>query len=276
MHSMALLIATVTIAEAAPSMAERPISIRVATYNVNWGNADLKELTATIQRAGADVVCLQESTALSEQHLQDSLKAVYPHMRFQGHEGRLAAERFGFLSKLPLRNVRFVPPRHGLFGTYCADIDVSGQTLQIINVHLAPLLVPRGAGVWDAYAALRQMEQTHSDEMRQITKEINRDIPTIIAGDFNSLATLQAPLLLKKAGFTDSFAAVTTNADSQPTWRWQLRSGTWALRIDYLFHSSHFMTQKSEVQESNASDHYLLVSELEVLPPGAPNGPRRD
>jgi endonuclease/exonuclease/phosphatase family metal-dependent hydrolase len=275
-HTIALIIAATAIAVAPPSPAARPISLRVATYNVNWGNADLKELATAIQRADADVVCLQETTAASEELLRETFKAGYPHIRFQGHEGRFAAERFGFLSRLPLRNVRFVPPQHGLFGTYCADLDVRGQALRIVNVHLSPLLVRRGAGLRDAYAALRNMEQTHTDEARRILEGIDPDMPTIIAGDFNSLSTLQAPLLLKGAGFTDSFAAVTTKPDAHPTWRWRLRSGTWDLRIDYVFHSAHFTTKRSEVFESDASDHSLLVSELDLVPVGSPAGLRRD
>lgn len=250
---------------AAPSGAERCF-LTVATYNINWGARDLRQIAATIRQTEADVVCLQETTPRAERHLRRTLRDLYPHMHFEGHDGRVAAERFGFLSKSPLRNVVFLPPRHGLFGSCRAEVESGGRTVQIVNVHLQPVIVRAGAGLREAYAGLARTEETHAREIAHILKHVTADVPTVIAGDFNSLSTFRAPMVLKERGFVDSFAHVNENPESTPTWRWKLRQGELALRIDYIFHTEEFATRQSKVVESSASDHRLVVSRLELLP----------
>lgn len=247
-------------------------TLRVASYNINWGNPDLSAMLATIRRADADIVCVQETTRISETFLRRALRRSYPHVHFRGHKGQHIAGRFGFLSRYPLRESSFVLPKHGLFGTYIAHFAPGGRTIQIVNVHLQPVLLRRDTGWREAFAALREMEETHGKEIRHIFARIKRDVPTLIVGDLNSVSSFQTPAFLKEKGFVDSFAEVNEQPDSHPTWRWQLRHGECALRIDYIFHTRHFTTRQSRVIDSNASDHRLVISELRFAGPGEKPG----
>jgi endonuclease/exonuclease/phosphatase (EEP) superfamily protein YafD len=89
-----------------------------------------------------------------------------------------------------------------------------------------------------------------------------RAVTTIIAGDFNSIATFAAPQTLLKNGFVDSFAECNKNPESLPTWHWPMKNGELSLRVDYIFHSKDFQATETGVIKSDASDHSLIFSRL--------------
>lgn len=245
-------------------------ALKIATYNINWGNPDLKSVVKTIQEADADIVCLQETNGQSEPYLQQALGQSYRHIAFRGHKGRLAAERVGILSRRPIQKLTFFPPKDGLFGFAIADVQWGRDAVQIAIVHLEPMMLQRGSGFREALSALGAMEETHEKEIAHVYENLRRDTPTIIAGDFNSLSDFRAPAFLKQRGFVDSFAAVHEHPNSQPTWHWPLKFGEISLRIDFVFHSSHFQTTESRILPSRGSDHYLVVSSL-----SSPKAPTR-
>jgi endonuclease/exonuclease/phosphatase (EEP) superfamily protein YafD len=251
---------------------ERAQSVRTATYNVNWGNPGDQRFLDAILTSNADVVFLQETTSQSERFLKwQLLKASYPYFHATGHDGRFAAERFAFASKIPLQEVAFTPPDKGLFGFYSASCDLGGTRTTLINVHLTPFGVQRGSDILQMITTVCDTERTHAAEIGDVCKRLNAKRPTIVAGDFNSISTFVAPSQLRKAGLIDSFAATHDNAAAHPTWSWYFP--TWPLplalrcRIDYIFHTNHFCTIRSDVIESGGSDHFLLVSELMVVDP---------
>jgi len=113
---------------------------------------------------------------------------------------------------------------------------------------------------------LRDTETIHMDEIKRINGCLAADTSTIVLGDFNSLPGFKAPRYLRDNGFTDSVASVQGGADPVPTFRWQTRVGTFEFRIDYIFHDASFRAVSSRVIRNKSSDHYLVVSELELSP----------
>lgn len=243
-----------------------PPALTVATYNVNWGNVDLPATVAVIRKAGADLVLLQETNAESEAYLRRSLAGEYRHVLFQGDRGRYAAERMGILSKLPVAKLKFVRPRHGLFGAWLGEVTWNGRTVQFANVHLQPILLHQSDGLLAAWQAFRQMEATHAREIEHVYKGLTPQLPTLVAGDLNSMSQSAAPKFLAGKGLVDSFASVTKQPETHPTWRWPTRPLKLSGRIDYLFHTLDLRTVRSQVVPSEASDHHLLVSRLEWAP----------
>lgn len=238
-------------------------SWKIATYNINWGDPDLAAVAAAIRRADADVVCLQETTQRSEPYLRRVFGKTYPEIRFHGHKGEYAAERFGIMARVPVSNVRFLLPKHGLFGAYACELQLGGRRVQLIIVHIEPILIDEGAGLMDALAAMNAMEETHLKEIRHIWESRRKDVALVVAGDFNSPAQCKAPTFLREKGLADSFADVHARPDTAPTWHWPTRWGELSLRIDYIFRSKELRTLRSEVIKSDGSDHYLLMSELQ-------------
>lgn len=256
------------------SSADAADTLRVATFNINYANLDLPDIQRAIQSADADLVCLQETSRGSEQFLKREFKTIYPHIVFMGYRGRFAAERFGFLSKRPLKEVHYDPPVDGLFGTYFCTINHNKRSVRIVNVHMSPFTVRRGSSVRQAFQAMSAVESIHQKEIRRIVARLDTR-PTVVCGDFNSLSTFVAPKELMKVGFVDSFASVTKNADTQVTWRWPVGKLFLQFRIDYLFHTSHFTTISSRIVPTTGSDHFLVVSEFALKPrkPGKPGKP---
>lgn len=235
--------------------------LRLATYNINWGNVNLRQVGEAIHISEADIVLLQETNGQSERFLHVKFRQRYPHMHFIGHKG-LLAERFGYLSRYPLSNLRFDPPRHGLFGTYYATCTVGDKSVNLVNVHLAPFLARRGAGLGELLRALADGEKAHGAEMEQITQHLDTSKPTIVAGDFNSLSSFTAPDQLRRLKFVDSVASVEEHPERLITWQWPTRPLPVSFRVDYIFHSRHFQTQSAKVVDVTGSDHFLVVSEL--------------
>lgn len=242
--------------------------LRVATFNINWGNLDLPDIERTLREAAADLVFIQECNAKSESFFRRRLRKLYPHMKFRGDRGRYGAERFGFLSNRKLTDLRFTPARHGLFGIYQASLRLDDQQVQLINVHLSPFVIPRNATAAQAMTALARVEGIHQQETQQLVGLIDRNTPTLVCGDFNSLSTFTAPQRLTRLDFIDSFASVTEQPNMTPTWRWPVGRLKIQFRIDYIFHSPHFRTTKSRVINTTGSDHSVVVSELQLTPPG--------
>lgn len=266
---IALLIGAVVAlsAQLDPLVAAEPARFTVATYNINWGNVDLRQTTALIRKAGADLVLLQETNARSEAWLRQTLRDRYPHMVFRGDREKYPAERFGVLSKAPINGMKFLPARHGLFGTWLFRVRLAGGDVQVANVHLQPAYFEEGETARDAFRVLQRVEETHRKEIAAILDALEKDVPTIVAGDFNSLSLFVAPSQLKARGMIDSFATVEKDPDNQPSWHWPVGRGEIALRIDYIFHSPHFKTVESQILPSTASDHNPVISRLEWVGP---------
>ncbi len=247
-------------------MAPAP-AIRVATYNIHFANAQLDAVIDAVRQSQADVVCLQETNSTSETVMRRELGVRYPQMRFLGSVHPYLAGGFGVLSSLPIVNEEFVPPKHGLFGACVFEVKHQEERVQIINVHLQPVILPEKQGASGIVAVLQafdQAEQIHAAEIRDILTHASSKRACLIVGDFNSIAASQAPALLAQQGFVDSFAAVNEDPDSHPTWHWPTRIGEAQLRIDYIFHTPSLRTVESRVIKTQGSDHYLLVSEIEI------------
>tara|TARA_R110002073_G_scaffold11898_9_gene53641 strand:- start:2875 stop:3738 length:864 start_codon:yes stop_codon:yes gene_type:complete len=242
-------------------------SIRVATYNLNWGNRRGDQVLDAIATAAPDVICFQETTVHSERFLSKRLAATYPHFHSIGHNGRYAAERFAIASKVELADLKFAPPNAGLFGFYSATVNFSGTRIRLINVHLTPIQFQRGGGIHDAMTALSSTEDKHAVEMNAIVDAIDCQRPAIVVGDFNSISTFHAPKRLVELGLIDAYASIHDDADADPTWHWPTRPLPLALRIDYIFHTPLFTTTDAETIRRDGSDHSLVVATLKFVPP---------
>jgi endonuclease/exonuclease/phosphatase family metal-dependent hydrolase len=249
-------------------------TFRVATYNINYGNPQLELVVKAILESKADIVALQETTADSESYLRKELAGQFPHMVFQGFKGKYYAERFGFLSKCPITLVRYIEPEYGLFGTYFAIIEINRAAIQAVNVHLQPANMPAVRSLAGFVAVVRDTEAIHGEEIERIFGSLDQDVPTIILGDFNSLPGFKAPTFLEGKGFCDGAASTQEGAQAAPTFWWPTKLGRVYFRMDYIFHDPAFRTVNNRVIRNNSSDHFLLVSELELnrVDPRQPQG----
>lgn len=245
-----------------------PTRLVVDTHNIYFANTDLAGTAKMIRDTGADIVCLQETTARSEPFLRSSLGNEYPYMRFslsKIHNGP------GFLSKYPIRGYAYEESKAGMNGTAYALVDMKGTLVHVVNVHLNPIWI-RTRGLGAAGDAVRELESVHGREMADIFKNLNPSSPTLIMGDFNSLSDQFATTFLKSHGFIDSFAPVHKYPDVFKTEHFKVRGVELGVRIDFIFHTDHFRTVESRVLRGGGSDHSLVTSVLELEAPNSAPG----
>ena len=186
---------------------------RLASWNINFGNQRVEQVAAELEKADADVVCLQETTRQSEDYLVSALKDRYPHHEAFGHQGLYYAERFLVLSKEPWQSIRYVPPSRRFFGCVLMEAIFCGTPVQIVSVHLAPFTGNGVDSLAGLYAAMGQTEVDHQHEIQAALELVSLKAPVVILGDFNSLAGMIAPRTLKEAGLADAFETLEPSAD---------------------------------------------------------------
>ncbi len=250
---------------AATAPTSQPARFKVATYNLICGLSDVKDYQAAadnIRASGADVVAIQESNNQLNNFLRNKLKDVYPHWRFYSEPGGAG---FAWLSKAPLTNHRLVPRKDGTQEAPLAEAVLGGKAVQLVNIHLHPTTLPPDADLAKAAAALEKAEALRDREIKYFLDNASRKLPLIMPGDYNSFPDQKAPTFLTGKGFVDSYGSV--NKDAGETWRGAYAGQAFTFRIDYIFHSPQIRTIKSEVIKKGPSDHYMVVSELEFVPP---------
>lgn len=252
-----------------------PVKFTVASYNINYGNPDLREVEKAIVKADADLLCLQETNRSSEAYLRRRLGRKYRYHSFI-RAPRHAAGGYGFMSKVPLRNVKYLPKHKGMFGTYLAEVTLAGKKVQVASLHLQPMFFGRNRTLGEYWRELKQYEQIHAAEIAFIWGKLSKTLPLLIVGDLNSPSMMYAPQYLRSRGLVDSFASVTDKPDEYVTWHWRTGRVNWQYRLDYIFHSKQIRTLSSAVVRTGGSDHYLLTSSLTWAPAKAttrPTGP---
>ncbi len=230
----------------------------VASYNINYGNADLKTVAETIRKADADLVCLQETNRVSQRYLLRSLSKAYRYSFFRG--GNRAADGFGFLSKTPIRKPYRLPAKYKYFETWFCTVKLDGKDVRIVNLHLRPFNARGLKTIGQAVKRMSEAEMWRMKEIAYIRAAIGKKTPVIAAGDFNAPPTMASAKYLSETGFIDSFAATNPNDTNQVTWRWRHKGIVWRYRLDYIFATKDIRPCTSRVIKSSASDHYLVLS----------------
>lgn len=233
-----------------PRSPETPVGphFQVLTYNVNWGMPRPDLAAAAIRQSGADIVCLQETSPRWEQYLRKALASDYSFMQF-----RLSRTRMGgglaFLSKLPAREVAYVPSNTGWFDGWIMRFETTNGPVQVLNVHLRPPVSDRGS-VIGGYLS------TGDDRVREMERFYARrqaGLPTLVAGDFNDDAKSAVVRWVEKQGLTNALPQFDR---SSPTWQWYTSVGTLHRRMDHILYSSKLHCCSAEVRRVGASDHF--------------------
>lgn len=263
---LSILAATLVIAACAPlPSSTSEMSLRVMTYNIQYGGGNLDGIAEAIRASGAELAALQEvdvhwsarsnfadqATALAER--LGMLARFAPIYQLPGETAGAPMREFGvaLLSKYPIvafanrtitRLSTQLPegsPPAPLPGFLDATVDVRGTRVRVVNTHLDYRTDP----------AVRRQQVT---ETLAIIGEPTT--PTLLFGDFN--ASPDAPEL--QPLFThlrDSWAG---SADAGLTYS----STVPVKRIDYVLTSGHFRVRTARVADAQASDHRAVVVDL--------------
>ncbi len=229
-------------------------SIKVMTYNVNFGLAGDDETAAAID-GWADLVLLQETNEQWERALRKRLAKSYPYMAFRHccRAGGLAV-----LSKHPFEQKEYIEPQAGgWFPAWRLLVDSPLGKLQVLNLHLHPPVSDSGSVVSGYFTTPAVREA----EISQYFPHLDPSLPTIVAGDFNESAGGRAIVYLEERGYR---SALPQFAGSQNTWRWKTSVGTVRSQLDHLVYNDKLEPLDVQVMREGRSDH-LPVRGIFVL-----------
>lgn len=233
----------------------------------------------------ADIVCLQEVANHKEESVHDTfkskylldkaLKDKYPYQHFsplwqapgyskidfggyieQGnyllskHKIEKSSTKFFHKSYIKTDNwtsMNFRTEDHGR-AIQIVEIVLKEKTIRIMNIH----------GIWtkDKIDDKRTIAQSEF-----ILEQINKkNIPTILAGDFNLLPSSESIKILTKK--MKNLIVDSKYTSTRPDFDDELEIG--GNIVDYIFINSEIICKKFEVLDINISDHRPLVLEFEI------------
>ncbi len=226
------------------------------TYNVNYGVAGDLDSIRLIESSGADVVMLQETNRAWEEALRGALAGVYPHMAFLEADRR--AGGLGFLSRHPIELAERRDSPIGWFPAWRAVLDSPIGRVQLINLHLRP---PSHRG-----GAVRGYFESQGERLRETEAYlglVSKDMPVILAGDFNEDARGRSLQRLLSLGFD---TVLDRFRPWQPTWRWPTAMGEVRWQLDHIVLARPLRATAAWVMDGGASDHVPVLARIERGP----------
>jgi endonuclease/exonuclease/phosphatase family metal-dependent hydrolase len=237
-----------------PNFAPDEPSLRVVTYNINWGGPQPEQVARFLSESDADLICLQETHRQWESFLRSQLSASYPYSSFHSSGG---AGGIAFMSKCRLSNVRLLKAEAGWFPALIADVDTEIGPIQVLNVHLKPPVSDTGSATLSAYC---ESPEVHRRELASFLEAAETDRPLIIAGDFNENERRDALKDLLSQGFTNALSRYDRRSS---TWSWKVFPGIMLRnRYDHIIFSRHLHCVGAQVVDVRASDHRPVMAVL--------------
>jgi endonuclease/exonuclease/phosphatase (EEP) superfamily protein YafD len=245
-------------------------TLRVVTFNV-WGhNPRLEQIEAWIRETEADIVLLQEIPENYANYGIPGLDDLYPYQIGQPTAVRLWGNLF--LSRYPILSVEDLPG-DGVPAQQRFTIDFDGQVVAVYNVHFAMPIggnrLPRLANAhYILQTVLSYDDSARNAEIRRLLNRLEREThPFVVAGDFN---------MSEHAVIYGEIAACMEDAFREAGVGW---GGSWPisivdelpafvpplLRVDYVWHSSHFRAVEAVRGLKLGSDHLPFYATFEVL-----------
>ncbi len=228
----------------APTVAPDAPRLVVMTYNVNFGLAGDATTLAAIR--DADVVFLQETNDAWERAIREALADEYPYMEFIASNGSRIAGGQAVLSKHPLERIQTMQEDWFPAGAFVIDTPLG--KIQALNVHLRPGFSEKGSVVSGYFTTPKIRKR----EISEFWSELDPELPTLVAGDFNENDG-KALAFLKKQGLRSA------TPKRAKTWRWDTRFVTLKGRLDHIVHDARLTPVESKVLDEGRSDHLPVV-----------------
>lgn len=239
---------------ARPALQPDGPTLRVLTFNVNFGNGQHPANLDVIEEADADLVLLQETTDAIEDAMRHRLSDRYPHMLFRAC---CRAGGLGILSKGPLLDEDYLEPTIGWFPAWRVVVQTPIGPVQALDVHLRPPMSDDGS--WIAgYFSTRDDRRA---EIEDLFAHLDPNVPTLVAGDFNENRKGQAIAFLAEQGLVSALPQIDPRAK---TWHWNLKVGSLRGQLDHVVYATEdFGLVDARVLGGGESDHFAVLVELQ-------------
>lgn len=225
----------------------------VMTYNVLGLNEHPKDVVAAIRASGADVVGLQELNPQVAHAIQEQLSELYPYQEFDAQKGVTGS---GAISRYPLHLTDEKMPGDWVGTPQILSLTVNGKPITVLNLH--------------PYATSGTIPEAleHTIFERERQARAIRDFvlahpePVLVTTDLNATAQNTAYKIVTST-LTDSWMEAGWGPGFSFPGGILANVPTWAIRIDYVFHSSHFRATEAHIGPWDGwSDHRPVVVQL--------------
>ncbi len=250
--------------------------LRVASYNVACFGREVsgfkaQDILQEMREQAIDVLCMQEYYDVSgDKRNSDRYKEYFSSMAV-GREDMVIYSRYPILHS---GEIDFGKTNNSAMW---ADIDVSGQTIRVFNVHLQTTGInsslrhtakKRMQGeTLEKNAILKLIFDRYTLEMarrarqaEQVAGEINAtDLPVIVCGDFNDVPYSYVYETILGDKLVDGFREC--GKGLMYTFK---KNRNVSIRIDYIFHDERLKGEAYYKKEINYSDHYPVFMLLSL------------
>ncbi|OLS22067.1 MAG: hypothetical protein HeimC2_31210 [Candidatus Heimdallarchaeota archaeon LC_2] len=218
-------------------------SIKVLTFNVEYGFTEL--IFNQISKIDADIVAFQEANPAfinSSFYTMDQVADFLNMYYLPSEQNTNQIYGLAIFSKWEITdsNIIHYKDQPGTFprGLEIAQVQSPYGLIEVMNTHLS---FPTSVS-----ARYRQVNT--------IIDYVNQDIPTLVAGDFNTPASLLDPSYWKLSSrFSDGWIASGGNLYAGRTWNKDIQ----ILRVDYIWLTNQWsiIEDSGRLYESQESDH---------------------
>jgi len=229
-------------------------TLTILTWNMHrmLNDAELATALALIRGSGADIVALQEFTQPADDYLTPRLGDIYPYNAL--HPYATSVNGVGLYSRYPIYADEYWVRQ---LGNMWAQIVVNEQLIMVYNVH------PSSPGI-SVNTRVRTLDVT--DILARIEAE---ELPLLVVGDFNltdqsdDYGRLAARL---RDSFRQAGAGLGLTFPNLGATNPLLGSIPPVIRIDYIWHSDHWVAVEARVNESaGGSDHFPVIARLALI-----------
>jgi endonuclease/exonuclease/phosphatase (EEP) superfamily protein YafD len=203
----------------------------------------------------ADIIILQETTSFWQQKITQAFSKEYPYREFRDND---KAGGFGIISKYPFKTKDYFPPLFGWNSIWIMQVQTPLGKLQLANIHLTPPVIKEGDIGFLANAVFSSMPKRRY-EVQFIHSLLNKNLPAIIAGDFNEGEIGSAVKYLRENNFSDAWQ---NNNIEDHTWEWNWGLFKFYDRFDRFFYTTPLQLTNIQVIHLGDSDHYPVVADF--------------
>ena len=258
--------------------ADKKSGLKIATYNVARFNRETtgfisNDILAQMKKQKVDVFCVQEYNEQngSAKKVSDSYKEYFTYMA-KGLDDMVIFSRYPIMSH---KTIEFGESNQSAMW---ADIDVNGQMIRFVNVHLETTGFNRtlhiaaktgqqlpGTNVESnrllraIYGKYTMGMVVRAEQARSLREQLKADMPEdvslVICGDFNDVPYSYTYNIML-GDLVDGFKECGTG------WMYTFR-GNKKVRIDYIFHDETLKGLTYYRQDLSYSDHYPVYMKVE-------------
>ena len=246
--------------------------ISVITHNTGRDLPTYEERDQLIRDNQADIIILQEIT---DEYIEKHWPLFLEQYPYQAHSilQKDGSYSFGMgvLSRYPIvESTSFKLDNAGLVNQQRVEIKMEEENLTIYNVHTTfPSLSLDNEKNWLGIPNISYNDETRHREIGRLVELVKSEKnPTIIAGDFNFNDQTDDYKMILDAGLDDAYKSVNYGfgfswpANRTPSVN--IKPAIPFVRLDYLFHTKDFITEKSRILGKTGSDHKPLLVQLSL------------